>query len=355
MEFFEIIDWYRTIPMVLFFLIFSRLYFIVTIILGDRINFEKFMWNEEINPKKLKIFAWLTLPASGFILYSYLPFVDNKFTFGFGSHFIFGTAGLAAIYLYIELIIRTPSKSYLNNSSVEIIDDKKQLISSNSNILLEVVSESDKTLLFIENNINDNNQNGVLGDDKVINLEKTQLQSDDDIEVHDIIDVNQGVQGVNQPLDVKGTGRDLNRNQKQEGIQETISLGKEFRQAPSRVLLKSSDVVHDGITDEIIQDKIAWLKESYGFYCDTDDFASALKKKEVNKKILFVNKDNKTVDFKRPEYLELLNVLIDGNICNHPQNKLVVQWIHDSFDSSNIQKLKITSIDISKFKRDFKK
>ena len=343
------------IHMLFFFWIFARLFFFGVAILIGRINDEKFIWNEERNPEKLKICGGLFLAATLFIIVSYRSIFYDKFSSDLWFNFPVGILGLAGISLLIEKIIRTPSKSYLNNSTVEIKDDKKQLISSTSNNLLEVVSAADKSLLDTENDVSYNNQNDVLVDDKVVNQEKPQLQSDDDIEAHDVIDVKQGVEEISQPLDKQVTGRDLNRNQKQEGIQETISLGKKIRQAPSRVLLKSSDVVHDGITDEIIQDKIAWLKESYGLYCDTDDFASALKKKEVNKKILFVNKDNKTVDFKRKEYLKLLNFLIDGNIGKHPQNKLVAQWIHDSFDRSNIKNLNITTIDISKFKSDLKK
>lgn len=357
MEFFEIIDWYRTIPMVLFLIIFARLFFIVTTILVDRINAEKFIWNKEINPEKLKIFAWLFLPASFFILYSYLPFFNSKFTFGLGSYFIIGTAGLAAVYLLIELIIRTPSKSYLNNSSVEIKDDKKHLVSSISNVgsinLLEVVSESDKSLSFTDNKYN--NKNGIVEDDKVITQKETQLQNQNDTEIHDNIDVNYGIQEDNQSLNVQGTGRDLNKKPKQEGIQVNISSGKENGRVTSRVLRKSSDVVPDDITDEIIQEKMDLLKESYSLYCDIHDFASVLKKKEVNKKILFVNKDHKTVDFTKPEYLNLLNIIVDGNIGSHPNNKKVKEWIYFSFDNSNIREKIIGTEDISKLKNDLKK
>ena len=322
----EIYVWFWVFPAMLLFWILARLFFIAVVILFDRNNAEKFIWNEEINPEKLKVCVFLFLVATFFAYFSFKPFFSNKFTPDLWITFSIGTLGVAGMCLLIENKLRTPSKNYLNNTSVDI-----------------------------ENDVSYNNQNDVIGDDKVINQEKPQLQSDDDIEAHDIIDVKEGVEEISQPLDAEGSVGHLNKKQKQDDILETISSGKESRRAVSRVLIKSSDVVPDGITDEIIQDKIAYLKESYGFYCDKDDFASVLKKKKINKKILFVDKDNKTAEFKGPEYLMLLNVLLDGNIFRHPQNKLVVKWIHDSFDSSNIKKSKITSGYISKFKRGLKK
>lgn len=274
----------------------------------------------------MKVCGFLFLVATFFAYFSFKPFFSNKFTPDLWITFSIGTLGVAGMCLLIENKLRTPSKNYLNNTSVNI-----------------------------ENDVSYNNQNDVIGDDKVINQEKPQLQSDDDIEAYDIIDVKEGVEEISQPLDAEGSVGHLNKKHKQEGIQETISSRKESRRVVSRVLNESSDVVSDDITDEIIQDKIALLKESYNLYCIIDDFVSLLKKKEINKKILFTDKDHKTIVLKKVSFLKLLNVLVDGNIGNHPNNQKVEEWIHISFDSSNFENKKITSVDISRLKRTLKK
>ena len=314
--------WFLVIPAILAFWILARLFFIAVVILLDRNKAEKFIWNEEINPEKLKVCGFLFLVAIIFALFSYNPFFLNKFTPDLWITFSINTLVVAGMCLLIENKLRTPSKNYLNSTSVEI-----------------------------ENDVSYNNQNDFIGDDKVINREKPQLQSDDDIEAHYIIDVKEGVEEISQPLDKQVTGRDLNKKQKQ----ETISSRKESRRVVSRVLNKNSDVVSDDIPYEIIQDKIALLKESYNYYCDIDDFISLLKKKEINKKILFTDKDQKTVEFEKVEFLKLLNVLLDGNIGNHPNNNKVIKWIHISFHSSHFKNIKITSADISKLKRSLEK
>lgn len=181
------------------------------------------------------------------------------------------------------------------------------------------------------------------------------IQNQHDTKIHDNIDVNSGIQEDNQSLNVQGTGRNLTKKPKQEGIQVNISSGKENGRVTSQILRKSSDVVPDDITDKIIQEKMDLLKESYSLYCDIHDFASVLKKKEINKKILFVNKDHETVDFTKPEYLKLLNIIVDGNIGSHPNNTKVKEWIYFSFDNSNIREKKIGTEDISKLKNDLKK
>lgn len=132
----KIIDWYRTIPIVLFFLIFARLFFIFSFIVIQRDIQGKYDWNEQINPEKIKTCVVLFLIAVFFILISDKSFLVNKTSFDLWSNFFITTAGLIGVYTYMEMTIRTPSIKYLKLDYLFYNDEKieKTILLENNDV-----------------------------------------------------------------------------------------------------------------------------------------------------------------------------------------------------------------------------
>lgn len=132
----KIIDWYRTIPIVLFFLIFTRLFFVFSFIVIQRDIQGKYDWNEQINPEKIKTCVVLFLIAVLLILIFDKSFLVNKTSFALWSNFFIATAGLVGVFTYMEMTIRTPSIKYLKFDYLFYNDEKieKTILLENNDV-----------------------------------------------------------------------------------------------------------------------------------------------------------------------------------------------------------------------------
>jgi hypothetical protein len=409
MEFFKIIDWYRTIPTVLLFFIFARLFYISFMIVIQRYILGKYEWNEQINPEKIKTCVVLFLIAVFFIWVTYKPFLAKKTSFDLWSDFFISTLGLAGVYLLIEIKIRKAGKSYLNNSFIDINTQPLSVVSSElSTTSLEGVSKTNKSLSFTTEDSKNDVQKGIIGDAEVSNQEEMQLKYQKDIEANDHTDVTQCNQEDNQPRnqqdaeecssndtkdgvneETKSVGENIKdvaiantalialeineiqndffvqENDTKENLQimqddllanvEDIKLETKSRNFQERVTkqvhIKGTRVMPNPFSDDIIDHKIESIEKEYGIYCNIEDFKKLLKKDTMSNKILFKSIDNSVSEFSKVDYLKFLYFIFGDELLAHTSNTKIISWIKDNFDNENIGNSVIVREEISALRK----
>lgn len=351
MEFFNIIDWYRTIPTILFFLFFARLFLIFATITIERDTADQYEWNEQVNPEKLKKYFVLLLIAVFFVWFANKSFLDNKTSFDLWSVSLISILGLIAVYIYMEKIIRTPSKSSKNNSFIDINTKPVSVVSfEESTTSFEGVLKTNKSFPFNTEDCNIDIQKDIIEDAKVCNQEEMQLQYQKDIEANDHTDVLQGIQEDNQPQNQQDT-EECRSNDTNDGVNEETKF-RNFRQRVTKQIhIKGTSVMPVPFPDDIIDQKIESIQKYYGIYCDIEDFKKLLKKDIISNKILFCKKDNRVEQFTKVQYLDFLYFIFGDELLAHTSNTKIICWIKDNFDSENIGNSIIAKEEISALRK----
>ena len=128
------------------------------------------------------------------------------------------------------------------------------------------------------------------------------------------------------------------------------------------VIKKDADIVNIEnknivplLNDERIKNKITHLENSYNLRFNKEILSKILKREKVVTKLLFRNNSNEIANFKKIDFLKILDNIVDYGISNHKTNKTSITWIETNFDTRNLKTEKIISKDISDLKYECKK
>lgn len=293
------------------FFLFRIIQFIVEIILYYK---DKSLGNK-INTREIIVSTWLLLPfiiaygltillvksckelkISGFIVYN-----DYWMIFGF----------LIGLTFMISVFVIT----------VNVKNGKRYVTATlNTDNLENLKSDHEADLMYNSTTNNDTTINTII--DVTNEYDKNQ----DNLEKHEI--------------NTLGKINNLNYSSRKTG-----------RDAITPTLRKSSAVITNIINEDIISEKFLNIQKEHCIYCNFDDFKNLLSNIQLENKILFNDIDGKPSKFSKVDFLRILDDIVDGNIRNHPSNSKVEKWIEKSFDNCNISGMKISTIDISKHKK----
>ena len=151
-----------------------------------------------------------------------------------------------------------------------------------------------------------------------------------------------------------------NSNQKNELTEKIIELNSSSSTIDE--IKKDTDIVNIDnknivplLNVEQIKNKIIDLENSYNLRFDKEILSKILKREKVGTKLLFCDNNDEIANFKKIDFLKILDNIVDYGISNHKKNKTSITWIETNFDTRNLKTEKIISKDISDLKYEYKK
>ena len=341
------------------FVIIKILYTLFAKVFTFFYNEEEIIWDTHFNPYKLRLY--LVFIVSLFFPFLYFnDFIGSKSLWGQINYLLIGSIYATSITWAVFKKIKEPTKKWsivnskINNDQIENLFELNSISSYRKDSDFEYfetdpISKKNRST-FTTNTFKNINY---FFDNRRIRNKNSKIVKNYNQKSNKNISINVTKTGKK----VESEMESLNRNEVEK---KSDILNGEFDTVSKKTIVpKIVNIINKNIipllNNEQIKNIITDLENSYNLRFDREILSKILKGEKTEKKLLFYDNNEEIANFKKIDFLRILDNIVNYGISKHKCNKRSISWIEANFDTRNLATKKIITKDISDLKYESKK